>query len=67
MKNWLPFVLGPALAMLRIPGPRCVTTVLNKTKKGKREAKKNVIVTTNLIIGFQKLRFTKKSTVNAYN
>lgn len=59
MKNWLPFVLGPALAMLTIPGPRCVTTVLNKTIKGKREAKKNVTVT-NLIIGFQKLRFTKK-------
>lgn len=21
MKNWLPFVLGPAFAMLRTPGP----------------------------------------------
>lgn len=24
-KNWLPFVLGPAFAMLRIPGPVCLT------------------------------------------
>lgn len=29
MKNWLPLVLGPAFAMLKIPGPVCFTA---KTK-----------------------------------
>lgn len=24
MKNWLPFVLGPALAMLKMPDPVCL-------------------------------------------
>lgn len=24
-KNWLPFVLGPAFAMLKMPGPVCFT------------------------------------------
>jgi hypothetical protein len=37
MKNWLPFVLGPALAMLRTPGPRCDTTILNKKEKWKEK------------------------------
>lgn len=34
MKNWLPLVLGPAFAMLRIPGPVCFTANA-KTKKSK--------------------------------
>ena len=25
MKNWLPLVSGPALAMLKTPGPTCFT------------------------------------------
>lgn len=30
MKNWLPLVPGPALAMLNTPGPTCFTA--NKTQ-----------------------------------
>lgn len=30
MKNWLPLVPGPALAMLNTPGPTCFT--VNKTR-----------------------------------
>lgn len=27
MKNWLPLVSGPALAMLKTPGPTCFTAI----------------------------------------
>lgn len=31
MKNWLPFVSGPALAMLSTPGPTCFTADKSKS------------------------------------
>lgn len=35
MKNWLPLVPGPALAMLSTPGPTCFTASVYSSQYGK--------------------------------
>lgn len=40
MKNWLPLVLGPAFAMLKIPGPVCFTAKTNHQKALTNTSKK---------------------------
>ena len=51
-KNWDPLVLGPALAMERIPGPVCFNVKFSSANLGGKQKKKKKNETKNMVINW---------------